>query len=160
MDPLPQTKAGNLLPIFEAMVKEGNLQDRSSGQHCLARLLLGYQQGGMDAYVDDSDHPKHVIVFGKFPGIVTAEKLGVVLFAYSVPEERGSAASMGAFREQIDAYAAVAQVDAVLASDWRFGGCNLGTGHFLKSIGFEIQENTFVKIFKKPQFLVPDALKP
>lgn len=155
MEPLPQTKVGNLLPIFNSMVKEANLEERSSGQHCLARLIHGYSLQGMDAYVDDTDNPKHVIIFGKFPGIVTNEMLGVVLFIYSIPEDRGSAESLAAFREQIDAYAQASQVDSLLGSDWQFRGTAMGVGKFWRECGFERQETTYVRVIKKSLAQIP-----
>lgn len=148
MIPLPQSKVGNLLSIFDAMVAEANLQDRSSGQHCLAKLIYGYSQGGMDAYVDDTDAPKHVIIFGKFPGIVTNEKLGVVLFIYSIPAERGTPDSLAAFKEQLDDYMKLSQVDAILGSDWQYRGCQMGVGKFWRESGFERQETVYVKKLK------------
>lgn len=149
MIPFPQANVPKLIPLFEAMIAESNLQGRSSQEHCLRRLYEGYGTRNMDVYVDDPEDPKRVIIFGKFPGIVTNEQLGVVLFLYAVPELRGDPATGAMLEEQIKQYMGFFNVDAVLASDWVYKGCQMGTGAFLRKIGFERQEVTYALLNSK-----------
>lgn len=145
------------MPIFEAMIAESALSSRSSPSHCMAKLFEGYAGRRMDVFVDDLDDIKHVIIFGKFPGIVTNENLAVILFFYSVKTHRGTPESMNAFAQQIENYSKFWPVDAILASDWQFRGTQLGVGAFLRACGFERQETTYVKLVAKSPGPAPET---
>ncbi len=156
MTPLPQEKVPGLMPIFESMISEANLSGRSSPSHCMAKLYEGYAGKRMDVFVDDLEDIKHVIIFGRFPGIVTNENLAVVLFIYSVPGvHRGTPESTNAFAQKIEDYSKFWGVDAVLASDWQWRGTQMGVGAFLRRCGFERQETTYAKLVAKPVGALP-----
>jgi hypothetical protein len=149
MKPIPQSMVGCLTGVIGAMLKEANLGERSSVEHCIARILEGYAKREMDAYADDPANPKHVLIMGKCRGIVTKEEITTILWIYSVPEERGSEESLAAFRNMIDNYSTMFHADAILGSDFQFRGCRMGTAAFWRSLGFERQETVYVKL-KKP----------
>ncbi len=128
------------------MLKEANLEKRSSVEHCLARIIEGYAKREMDAYADDPLNPKHVIIFGKCRGIVTKEEITTILWIYSVPEERGTPESLAAFKRQIDNYSELFHADVVMGSDWQYLGCKMGTAAFWRSMGFERQETVYVRL--------------
>ena len=149
MKPIPQSLVGNLAPVIGSMLKEANLTERSSVEHCLARILEGYAKREMDAYADDPVNPKHVIIFGKARGVVTKEELTTIFWIYSVPQHRGDPESLAMFQRMIENYSTMFHADAILASDWMFGGCQMGTGKFWRQLGFERQETVYVKLVKK-----------
>lgn len=144
MIPFPQSNVPLLMPIFEAMVREAKLEGRSDAQHCMAKLYEGYAGRNMDVYVDDVEDPKRVIIFGTFPGIVTKEKLLVVLFIYATPELRGEVETHAMFEKKIKEHLAFLGCDCVLASDWQLDGCQLGAGALYRKMGMKRQETTYV----------------
>jgi len=130
------------------MLVEGRMTDRSSVEHCQTKLLEGYGYRNMDAYVDDINAPRRVVIFGRMHGITTKEKQNAVLWLYASPDFRGEDA-FTMFKEMIESYEKVYPCDAWIASDWIFRGANLGMKFFLRRLGFEPQETVYCKLTAK-----------
>lgn len=146
MKPLPQSATGKLLPLIDKMLVEANLTERSNSVHCHAKLIEGYARKNMDAYVDDLEDPKRVIVFGRMAGIVTAESQIGILWIYALPELRNEE-TREMFKAMIAGYVQAHPANAIFASDWQYKGAQMGTGAFLRSLGFERQEAIYVRVF-------------
>lgn len=145
LNPLPESKIPNLSRIFASMLSEANLERRTDVTKCIETLKNGFKTRTMDAYVDNPEDPKHVLILGKYPGIATAEKLVIVNFIYSVPEERGNPDAEKAFFRTIENYAAIFGADAILASSWCYKGSRRIDAFWVKN-GFEKQEIVYVKL--------------
>lgn len=148
MIPLPQTKVQKIKPLVEAFIRESNCEDRTTATHCLERLAQGYLMKTMDAYVDNVESPRQVIVFGRYPGMALKEDLIVVNFVYSVEEDRLKPETMAAFKEILGKYPQVHSADAILASSWVYKNSR-GIDAFWRHLGFERQEIIYVKRLKE-----------
>lgn len=148
MKPLPANDIPKLEKLMAAMIAEGNLQERSSVEHCKVKLLEGYGYRNMDTYVDDLSDPKRVIIFGRMNGIVTKEKINSILWIYAVPELRNKE-TREMFKSQIEAYENFHPCDAWIASDWQWQGADTGAGAFLRWLGFVPQELVYAKLTTK-----------
>lgn len=142
---VPQSKIAQIIPLIKLMLEEGNLLQRTTVEYDLARLLQGYVEQNIDAYVDSLEDPKRVVIFGRGQGVVTNEKIIRIYFMYATPELRNEE-TRELFRVLIDYYCKQHPWDALLASDWQFGGCQMGTGAFLRFLGFERQEVVYCKL--------------
>jgi hypothetical protein len=148
MTPLPQSKLRNIAPLIEAFIRESSCSDRTSVEHCLERLAQGYLCQNMDAYVDDPDAPRKVIIFGRYPGLAVKEELICINFVYAVEEDRLKPETVAAFREVIEKYAEAHPRDSILASSWVYRGSR-GIDAFWRHLGFEKQEVIYVKRLKE-----------
>ncbi len=145
MKPIPETLLDRLLPVFRQMVDYAHTAGRTTAEGSLQNVRDGYKTRTMDAYADDPENPKHVLILGKYPAISTTEKLVVVNFIWSTPEERGKPEAIAAFKEILFNYADIFGADAILASSWKYKGSR-PIDAFWVSLGFERQETVFVKL--------------
>lgn len=148
MIPLPQTKIHKVQPLVEAFIRESHCSDRTTAQHCLGKLAQGYLTKSMDAYVDDVEAPRKIIVFGRYPSLPFKEDLIVVNFIYAVEEDRLKPETLAAFKEILEKYPQVHQADAMLASSWVYKNSR-GIDAFWRHLGFERQEVIYVKRLKE-----------
>lgn len=148
MTPLPQTKIAKIKPLVEAFIKESNCDGRTTAAHCLERLAQGYLTKSMDAYVDDVEAPRKIIVFGRYPSLPFKEDLIVVNFIYAVEEDRLKPETLASFKEILEKYPQVHQADAMLASSWVYKNSR-GIDAFWRHLGFERQEIIYVKRLKE-----------
>lgn len=148
MIPLPQSKVQKIKPLVEAFIRESKCEDRTTAAHCLERLAQGYLTKTMDAYVDNVEDPRRVVVFGRYPSMPFKEDLIVINFIYAVEEDRLKPETMAAFKEILEKYPQVHSADAMLASSWVYKGSR-GIDAFWRHLGFERQEIIYVKRLKE-----------
>jgi hypothetical protein len=147
MIPLPQSKLTAIAPLIRAFIGESSCAERTTVEHCLERLAQGYITQSMDAYVDNVESPRQVIIFGRYPGFATKEELIYINFVYSLEEDRLKPETAAAFKNVIEKYCEVHRRDAIVASSWEYRGSR-GIGSFWRSLGFERQEVVYVKHLK------------
>lgn len=144
MKPLPLTKLDGIKPLLEEAIAELNLGDRTTIDFLINRIKIGFTQRSIDAYVDQVEGPRHLIVFEKSHGGVTNESLLEIRFIFSTKEERGAEGVTEMFKEQIDAYSELFPFDAILASSWVYEGAS-PIAALWKGWGFKKQEVVYVK---------------
>ena len=144
MKPLPQTKISVLRPVLETAIKELGIEDRTTVDFLINRIGMGYTARSINAYVDDVEEPKHVLVLEHSHGGVTDEKMVEVRFIYSEESERGDAEAVKAFDEQITTFCEFFNPDVILGSSWVYRGARR-IDALWTSLGFEKQEIVYIK---------------
>jgi len=147
MIPLPQSKLTAVAPIIEQVIVEMNCSHRTDLTYCMERLAQGYITQSLDAYVDNVESPRHLAIFGRYPGFFTKEENIYAHLVYAPSEDRVKSDVIAAFKHLIAKYCEVHRRDAIVASSWEYRGSR-GIGSFWRSLGFERQEVVYVKHLK------------
>lgn len=130
------------------MIEEGSITGRTDADHTLEQIKKGYDNKMVDAYADNLDDPKHVLVLMKCPAFWFKELQTIVLFIFSHPSVRGEPGSLLDFKKQILSYSEHHGCDTILASSWQYLGSR-GIDQFWRSQGYERQEVVYIKDLKK-----------
>ena len=142
--PLPLTKVDNTIPLLEEAVVSMNASDRTNAKAMAERLKTRYMTRESDAYVDDVENPKHIIILERRECVVTTETMILVRLIYSSEGSRDSPTLVADFREALENYAKVFPCDTMVAASWVFRGSK-DIGPMWKAMGFEPQETSYVK---------------